>query len=169
MTKFAIPLACALIISMFFVSSCSRGEPSADSRGPVNAEDAIEAIRDYHAAWEALDFDRVTAFHTDDFEYIYFTQLVEADGFPEILSEAWMADVIEYEIDEDAFRVLVIEPNHAHVTLRVSDRSVYNDGSVARTTGSMTYLLRRDDGWKILRLHHAGPAPDDLYDGEDSD
>lgn len=169
MIKAAKSLACALIISTFFVSSCAQGEPSADSRDSISDEDAIEAIRNYHAAWEALDFDAVTAFHTDDFEYIYFTQLVKADAFPEILSEAWMAGVVEYEIDEDAFRVLLIEPSHANVTLQVSDRSVYKDGSVARTTGSMTYLLRRDDDWKILRLHHAGPAPDDLYDGEESD
>ncbi len=169
MIKFPKPLVCALVISTFFVSSCVQREPTSGIQSPISAEGAIKAIRDYHAAWEALDFGKVTAFHTDDFEYLFFTELVEADAFPEILSESWMAGVIEYEINEDAFRVLIIEPNHAHVSLQVSDRSIYADGSVARTVGSMTYLLRKENDWKIQRLHHAGPAPHGLYDGENSD
>lgn len=160
---------CALILSAVVISSCGAQELSSDTQVSINADGAIEAIRDYHAAWEALDFAEVASFHTEDFEYLFFTDVEEADAFPTILSEFWMAGVIEYEVNEGAFRVLIIEPNHAHVTLQVDDRSVYQDGSVARTTGSMTYLLRRDDEWKIRRLHHAGPPPDDLYESEGSE
>lgn len=163
------PLACGVIVSALFISSCVEQEPPSNPQSPISAESAIEAIRNYHAAWEALDFEEVASFHTDDFEYLFFTDLEESDAFPDILSEFWMAGVIEYEVNEDAFRVLIIEPDHAHVTLLVSDRSIYQDGSVARTTGSMTYLLRKEDEWKIRRLHHAGPAPIDLYESDGSE
>ncbi len=169
MNTFAKSLACTLIILTAFASSCVREEPSADSTAPITDEDVIEAIRDYHAAWEALEFDRVTSFHADGFEYLFFTDLVKSDAFPAILTDSWMAGVVEYEINETDFRVLAIKPDNAYVSLQVSDRSVYDDGSVARTVGSMTYLLRRDDEWKIIRLHHAGPVPDGLYESEDGD
>ena len=124
----------------------------------------IDTIKDYHAAYEALDFERASSFHAADFVYIFFTERAPAVAFPEILSEIWMKGVDHYEIAEDNFDVLMISADFAFVTLDFKDHTTYADGGIAETSGAMSYLLQRIGGWKIVRLHSSGPAPADLYE-----
>jgi len=138
---------------------------------PFNAEnvqpqEAIEFIGEYHASWEKLDFEAVAQLHAPDFEYVFFDQIVPGDAFPEILPTIWMKGVAVYSIEETDFEVVLIEPDHAFVTLAVSDETEYENGSIAKTSGVMSYLLHKDENWEIVRIHHSGPPSTDLYAGE---
>lgn len=166
MKNFRVAIRRLLIASMLILATSCTAAEHADGPSPA-PEDAVQAILDYHAAWEALDFDKVAAFHTDDFEYFFFTELVGADAFPAILSDVWMEGVSEYQIDEADFRALLLPPDHAYVGLQFVDRSIFEDGGVAQTEGSMTYLLQHGaTGWKVRRIHHAGPMPEGLFTPE---
>lgn len=73
---------------MLALAGCAdaASEPAAVDEERLS-QAAIEAIRAYHAQWEALDFDAIAAHHSPDFEYVFFDQVLEADAFPAILSE----------------------------------------------------------------------------------
>jgi len=142
----------------------AASEPAAVDEERVS-QAAIEAIKAYHAQWEVLDFDAIAAHHSPDFEYVFFDQVLEADAFPAILSEQWMQGVARYSIDESEFRPLVLSPSEVYVTVAIVDDTVYEDGSTAQTEGVMSYLLTRDEEWKVRRIHHSGPPPGDLYEG----
>lgn len=147
-----------------FLLAASCNAQLDESASKLTNDNAIRAVREYHAAWEALDFDKVAAQHTEDFEYLFFTEIVPADRFPAILQNDWMQGVAEYQIEESDFRVLLLPPSHAYVGLQFVDRSIFEDGGVAQTEGSMTYLLQHGaTGWKVRRLHHAGPPPEGLF------
>ena len=156
---------CAALILTLLVA-CGAGDKPEKRPSSLSEDKAIDAIEEYHAAWEALDFEKVASLHSDDFEYLFFTPTIEADAFPAILKEVWMTGVVEYEIEEQDFRVLLLPPEHASVTLKFSDRAVYDDGNELETTGGMTYLLQNaGTEWKVRRLHHAGPPPPE-FSGE---
>jgi len=146
--------------ALLLLTACSEPDQTDKRTSSISEAGAVSAIRNYHSAWEALDFEKVASFHASDFEYLFFTELVEAGAFPGILNDVWMKGVVEYQIDETDFRVLLLPSDYANVTLQFADRSVYGDGAVVQTTGSMTYLLQKaENEWKIRRLHHAGPLP----------
>jgi ketosteroid isomerase-like protein len=154
-----------LIVTCCGLAACG-GTAGPTPTDPAFTEAAvIGAIESYHAAWEALDFDGIAGWHTDDLEYVFFMEIVPADAFPRILSEQWMADAVEFAIDESDFRVTLIAPDHAHVTVTVEDDTSYADGTKARTDAVMSYLLQLDENWKVRRIHHSGPPPADLYEG----
>lgn len=132
----------------------------------VQPQQAIDFISEYHEHWEDLDFEAVAQLHSPDFEYVFFDQVVPGDAFPEILPTIWMKGVVVYSIEESDFDVVLIEPDHAFVTLAVSDETEYENGDIARTSGMMSYLLHKDEKWKIVRIHHSGPPSTDLYGGE---
>ncbi|MBB3034601.1 hypothetical protein [Alteriqipengyuania lutimaris] len=130
---------------------------------------AIAAIREYHGEWEELDFDAVAETHSPDFEYIFFSQVIEASAFPAILSDSWLVGVASYRIDESDFHAVLLQPDHAYVSVRFDDETVYEDSTIAHTSGMMSYLLAYDDGWKVRRLHHSGPLPEGLFEGTPAD
>ena len=148
------------------MGACASSVTKPLKTGDVEPQQVIDVIQEYHSHWEDLDFQAVADFHSADFEYVFFDQVVPATAFPEILPTIWMKGVAVYSIQEENFDVVVIEPDHAFVTLAISDDTTYANGSVAKTSGMMSYLLRRDETWEIVRSHHSGPPPSELYVGE---
>ncbi|MEM6826980.1 MAG: nuclear transport factor 2 family protein [Pseudomonadota bacterium] len=151
------------------LAGCAVDDPNRadESVQEANTEKAIAAIESYHSEWEALDFDRVTQWHAPDFEYVFFDQIVPGEAFPAVLSDKWMTGVTRYRIDESDYRPVVISSDAVWVTLNVADNTQYADGSAAETSGVMSYLLvRSSEEWKVRRVHHSGPPPADLYEGE---
>lgn len=153
------------VISSSLVA-CAGGITNHTNAEDVSPQQVIDVINEYHSLWEDLNFQALADLHSADFEYVFFDQVVPGTAFPEILPTVWMKGVAVYSIDEADFDVVVIEPDHAFVTLSISDETTYENGSVAKTSGMMSYLLRRDQTWEIVRIHHSGPPPKDLYIGE---
>tara|TARA_B100000678_G_C17963219_1_gene404050 strand:+ start:35 stop:538 length:504 start_codon:yes stop_codon:yes gene_type:complete len=156
--------------AVLLLATGATSSAAAQEEEPAFSEaGAIAAIREYHGEWEELDFAAVARAHTPDFEYIFFSQVIEAPAFPAILSDSWLVGVASYRIDESDFHAILLQPDHAYVSVRFEDESAYEDGTVARTSGMMSYLLAFDDGWKIRRLHHSGPLPEGLFEGTPAD
>lgn len=138
-------------------ASAEPGEKDA-GKGAQIAEEVLQVTRDYNAAWETLDPERISAFHSEDFHYYWrgarhassraeYDHLLREQIIP--ATSKWSAEMIEPAVQ-------VMGPDSATVSFEFeSETAPYEYGP-----GALSYVFRRTDGaWKIVLIHESAPVP----------
>lgn len=153
----------AVAVPSWCLAACTPGDSTLARAGAELAlEDTILALAgEYNDAWGTLDVGTIVEYHAEGFAYYWFDERISAD-FATTLGEIWLADTQAYSIDMVDPDVDILGADAAVISFRFNDRQLYESGDVVATQGAMGYIFERGDGgWKIVRVHHSGPVPEE--------
>ena len=117
----------------------------------------------YNAAWEALDFDRISEFHADDFTY-YRRGIVDSESnadFERAYHENVATQITGYWASASHTWVKVLGPEAGIVAFVFRGGVETPDGAKHTYDGALTYVYERRGGqWRITHIHESAYLPE---------
>jgi len=158
----------SFLLALHLVSAIATG--CASSSGVRLNSEQEAAIRDtplsvtaaYNAAWEELDFERISAFHAADFTY-YRRGVVDSDShadFARAYHENVATQITAYWASASDIWVKVLGPDAGLVAFLFRGGVETPDGARHDYNGALTYAFERHGGqWRITHIHESAYVP----------
>ena len=162
-----IPASSLLVLLL--ISTVGGG--CAPTSAPLMSTDQEAAISEtllsttaaYNAAWEELDFDRISEYHADDFTY-YRRGVVDSDSqadFERAYHENVATQITGYWATASDTWVKVLGPNAGLVAFVFRGGVETPDGAKHDYDGALTYAYERRGGqWRITHIHESAYLPE---------
>lgn len=157
------------LVALLLLGTVSLG--CASNSSPRLSSGEIASIREtllsttaaYNAAWEELDFRRISEFHADDFTY-YRRGLVDSASntdFERAFHENVATQITAYWASASDTWVKVLGPDAGIVAFVFRGGVETPDGARHSYDGALTYVFERGDGrWRISHIHESEYLPE---------
>lgn len=145
--------------SVFVLALLGCGEPSVEDSRMVSVSEVLDVAEQYNLAWESLNADNISNFHTDDFHYYWrgvkqsstrqeYHKVMEEEILPTMSKWSMtITDISAKPLGKDAAVVSYV----VDTEVILADGTPYNYGS-----GALSYVLERaDGGWKVALVHES--------------
>ncbi len=154
----AVALSIVATLALVSVSSCQKGAQGEDDL----AEFLLSLTNEYNAAWETLNLDSISEFHSDDIRYYWRGLLVCASQseFERHFREDILTVITAYSAETVEPHVEVLGPDAGVVSYGFRGQVVTPDGETQDYSGALSIVFERRDGdWKVVLIHESAPEP----------
>lgn len=158
----ALSLCAALLLGALGCGPASPPQLSPDQEAAVK-EALLATTAEYNAAWEALDVDRISKFHAEDFTY-YRRGVVDSQSnadFARAYHENVATQISGYWASASETWVKVLGADAGIVAFVFRGGVETPDGARHDYDGALTYVYERRDGqWRITHIHESAYLPE---------
>ncbi len=148
-------------LKIFLVIIILTGCVQKEREQPVDKKEIIAITEAYNHAWELLDADSISEFHSDYIHY-YWRGVIAASNKVEFdhLLKQLLPSMKEYKHTTIDPFIEVLGPDAAMTSFQFDGEIINPDGTLMDYDGALTYVFKRNDGeWKIVLVHESAPIP----------
>ena len=153
------------LLPLLIATGCATTPaPILDAEQDATIADTLLSITEaYNAAWEELDFDRISEYHADSFTY-YRRGVVDSSSqtdFERAYYENVATQITSYWAEATETWVEVLGSNAGLVAFVFRGGVKTPDGATHAYDGALTYVYERRGGrWKIVHIHESAYDPE---------
>jgi ketosteroid isomerase-like protein len=120
----------------------------------------LSTTEEYNAVWESLDFERISAYHGDDFTYYRRGVVDSASDFQMAFLENVATQITAYWSYASSISVDVLGQDAGIVAFLFRGGVETPGGAKHDYDGAPTYVFERRRGdWKIVHIHESAYLP----------
>lgn len=154
----------ALLICIIGVGCSPPQSDGLDSEEDAAIKETLLSITEaYNDVWQQLDFEKIEAYHADDFTY-YRRGVVDTashDNFGQSFDDNVATQITAYWADATEIRVDVLSRHSGIVAFVFRGGVETPDGAKHDYDGALTYVFNQVDGeWQIVHIHESKYDPD---------